>query len=114
MTANLVALLIMEGIALLLFWFAYAIGVRGQYQLIAGYNARSAEQVTDKPGLGRLVAHCCITVGLASALLPFAMMLFGQTTAGYFGWLGAYGGVIGGTIVMTFLQARQFTRPAGA
>ena len=112
MNAILIEILVMEGIAVLLFGFAYAIGVRGRMDLIAGYNARSAERVTDKKGLARLVAHCCVVVGIASALMPIATNLLSATPAQWYAWTGGYGGLVVGCIAMTMLQSRQYVSRA--
>ena len=108
MSGLLIDILVMEGIAVLMFGFAYAIGVRGRMDLIAGYNARSAERVADKKGLARLVAHCCVVVGIASALMPIATNLLSETPAQWYAWTGGYGGVVVGSIAMTMLQSRQY------
>lgn len=108
MSAILIEFLVMEGIALLLFGFAYAIAVKGRYELIAGYNARSASKVSDKAGLGRLVANCCVVVGIVSAVMPLATNFLTTTTQHWYAWVGGYGGVIAGTIAMTMLQSRQY------
>lgn len=108
MTSKLVEVLIMEGIAALLLWFAWMIGVRGKMELIAGYNEQSAKQVIDKRGLARLIARLCLLVAIASALMPLATTIWGQSLAGYWACMGAYGGFITGIIALTMLQARDY------
>ncbi len=109
MTDKMIEIVTMEGIAVLCFLFAYFIGIKGKMELIAGYNERTADRVTDKAGLRRLIARVCLLVGLFSALMPLATHLWGGTPNGLAGWIGAYGGFIAGVIAMTFLQARDFT-----
>lgn len=104
MTTKLIEILVMEGIALLMFWFAYLIGIRGKMELIAGYNARSASRVSDKPGLRRLIARTCLLVGIASALMPAVTHVFPLAYA-----IGGYGGFIVGVVGMVVLQARDYT-----
>ncbi len=109
MTAKVIEILTLEGIAVLMFVFAYAIGIKHKMHLIAGYNERTAQYVHDKPGLARLVARLCLLVGLASAFMPFATYLWGGKPTGMATWIGAYGGFIVGTLILTMLQARDFT-----
>lgn len=110
-TAKLVEIIVMEGIAGLMFGFAYAIGVKRKLHLIAGYNERTASSVHDKPGLARLVARLCLVVGLASALMPLGTWLWGDTRTGFASVTGAYAGLIVGVIALTMLQARDYARP---
>ena len=105
---KLIEIVVMEGIALLMFWFAYAIGIQHRMTLIAGYNQKTAEHVTDKAALARLIARLCLLVGIASALMPLATSLWGTTTTGYYSCTGAYGGFILGTVALTMLQARDY------
>lgn len=112
MTAKLVEIIIMEGIALLLFFLAYLIGVKRKMELIAGYNERTAHSVHDKPGLARLIARVCIVVGAASALMPLATYLWGDRSPGMTMVIGGYGGLIVGVISLTMLQARDYTGSA--
>lgn len=98
----------MEGIAVMLLWFAWMIGVRGKMELIAGYNAQSAQYVIDKQGLARLIARLCLLVAIASALMPLATTIWGLSLAGYWTCMGAYGGFIAGTVALTMLQARDY------
>jgi hypothetical protein len=106
--AKLIEVLVMEGTALVLFAFAYAIGVKGKMFLIAGYNERTAGRVRDKRGLARVVARLCILVGLASALMPLATHLWGDSRESLAGLIGGYGGFIVGAILFTMLQAREY------
>jgi len=90
MTAKLIEIIVMEGIALLMFWFAYLIGVKKKMELIAGYNKKSSQYVTDKEGLARLVGRLCLLV-----------------------CTGAFGGFVAGAIGVTVLQARDYaTKPS--
>ena len=107
-SAKLIEILVMEGTALLLFGFAYAIGVKGRLFLIAGYNERTAKLVHDKRGLARLVTRLCVLVGLASALMPLATYLWGGSPQSVAACIGAYGGFIVGTLLFTMLQARDY------
>lgn len=108
MTAKLIEILVMEGIAVLMFWFAYAIGVQKKMELIAGYNEKSARYVTDKEGLARLVGRLCLLVGLASGAMPIATTIWGGTATGYASCTGAFGGFIAGAVGLTALQARDY------
>jgi hypothetical protein len=110
MAAKIVEIAIMEGIAVLLFVFAYAIGVKQKLHLIAGYNEHSAETVHDKPGLARFIARVCLAVGLASALMPLGTYLWGATPTGFASVTGAYGGFIAGVVALTMLHAREYAR----
>lgn len=110
MSAKLIEILVMEGIAALMFWLAYAIGIKQRMELIAGYNKRSAELVTDKPGLARLIARLCLLVGLASAVMPLLTYLWGTTAIGMAACIGAYGGFLIAVILMVMLQARDYVR----
>lgn len=107
---KLIEIVVMEGIAVLMLAFAYAIGIKRKMHLIAGYNERTAGYVTDKPALARLVARLCLLVGLASAGMPLATWVWGDTPTGLAAWIGAYGGLIVGALGLTMLQAREFTR----
>lgn len=106
----MIEILVMEGIAALMFWFAYAIGIQHKMELIAGYNKRSAEWVTDKPGLARLIARLCLLVGLASALMPLLTSFWGATAIGMAACIGGYGGFIIALILIVMLQARDYVR----
>ncbi len=109
MTARIIEIVVMEGVALLLIAFAYAIGVKKKMHLIAGYNERTADTVHDKDGLARLIGRVCLLVALASALMPLATTLWGANPTGMSMWIGGYGGFIVGIIALTMLQAREFT-----
>ena len=111
MAAKIVEIFVMEGIALLLFAFAYAIGVKQKLHLIAGYNERSAATIHDEPGLGRFIARVCAAVGLASALMPFATFLWGRTATGLASVIGGYGGFVVGVLVLTLLHSRDYAGP---
>ena len=103
----------MEGIALLMFWFAYLIGVKKKMELIAGYNKKSSQYVTDKEGLARLVGRLCLLVGLASGAMPIATTIWGSTATGFASCTGAFGGFVAGAIGVTVLQARDYaTKPS--
>lgn len=108
MAAKIIEIVTMEGIALLLFAFAYAIGVKGKLELIAGYNERTAETVHDKPGLARFIARVCVAVGFASALMPLGTQLWGRTPTGFASVTGGYAGFIVGVVVLTLLHAREY------
>jgi hypothetical protein len=110
MTSKIVEVLIMEGIALLMFWFGYMIGTKKRMEFIAGYNDKTAEKVIDKEGLARLIARLCYLVGLASALLPVATTFLASNNFSLYGWVHGYGGFIVGVIALTLLQARDFTK----
>lgn len=114
MNAKIIEVLVMEGIAVLMFWFAYLIGIKKKMELIAGYNERSAQYVTDKQGLARLVGRLCLLVGLASATMPIATSIWGASAIGLGSCIGAFAGFIAGVVGLTILQARDYaTRPRG-
>jgi len=108
--AKIVETVVMEGIAVLMFVFAWAIGVKQKMQLIAGYNERSSARVDDKPGLARLIGRVCLAVGVASALMPVGTYLWGGTPTGFASMTGGYGGFIVGVVFLTVLQAREYIR----
>lgn len=112
MTGKLLELVIMEGVAAVMFWFAYTIGVRHRMELIAGYNERTAHYVTDKPGLARLVGRMCGLLGIAAAVTPIATWLWGDTASGLAACIGGFGGFVAGTVALTVLQARDYTTSA--
>lgn len=112
MNGKLLELIIMEGVAAVMFWFAYTIGVRQRMELIAGYNERTAHHVTDKAGLARLVGRMCGLLGLAAAVMPVATWLWGDTRRGLIACVAAFGGFIAGAVGLTVLQARDYTRTA--
>lgn len=109
MSGKLIEIITMEAIALLFFVFAWQIGVKGRLELIAGYNKRSAARVKDKPGLGRLVARCCLLIGVASALMPLLTHFAAGSENGFAHVVGGYGGLIVGVVAMVVLQARDYT-----
>lgn len=106
MTSKLIEVLVMEGVALLMFVFAWQIGVRKRMELIAGYNESTAERVRDKAGLRRLIARCCLLLGIGSALMPLLTWLAADSSNGFAQVIGGYGGFILG---MVFMQARDYT-----
>ena len=110
MTAKIIEILIMEGIALLMLWLGYMIGVKKRMEFIAGYNEKTADRVINKEGLAHLIARVCYLVGIASALMPVAITFFGTTNSALMQLIGVYGGFIAGAVALTFLQARDFTK----
>jgi hypothetical protein len=108
MVEKIVEILVMEGVAALMFTFAWMIGVKQKLHLIAGYNERSSDSVHDKPGLGRLVGRVCLVVGLASALMPVGTYVWGGTPTGFAALTGGYGGFIAGVVTLTMFQAREY------
>lgn len=114
MSAKIVEIAVMEGVAALMFAFAWLIGVKQKMSLIAGYNDRSADSVHDKPGLARFIGRVCLVVGLASAFMPLGTYLWGGTPNGFASLTGGYAGVIVGVVALTMFQARDYTRPSFA
>jgi len=110
MTAKIIEIFIMEGIALLMIWLGYMIGVKKRMEFIAGYNEKTADRVINKDGLARLIARVCYLVGIASAFMPVATALFGTTNAALMQWIGGYGGFIVGVVMLTLLQVQEFTK----
>lgn len=110
MVAKLLEIIIMEGIAALMFMFAYLIGVKGKLELIAGYNEKTAHKVKDKNGLKRLITRLCVLVGLGSAIMPILTSLSASYPNGLFYCIGGYGGFIVGVTGMVVLQSRDYTR----
>jgi len=110
LTAKLIEILVMEGIAVLMFVFAYQIGIKGKMELIAGYNERTASKVTDKQGLKRLIARCCLLTGIGSALMPVLTFITADSPHGFAQAIGGFGGFIIGIIGMVMLQARDYTK----
>lgn len=108
MSARLIEIIIMEGIALLMLLLWYAIGIRQKIELIAGVNKHTRRYLTDKAGLARLVGRVCLLVALASALMPLATGLWGETRTGWYFVVGHYGGFIIGLVALTLLQARDY------
>lgn len=109
MTAKLIEILIMEGIAVLMFIFAYQIGVKGQLNLIAGYNEKTADRVTDKDGLKRLITRLCVLLGIGSAMMPLLTYVLATYPCGMAYAIGGYGGFILGIVGMVTLQARDYS-----
>ncbi|MBT8120375.1 MAG: DUF3784 domain-containing protein [Gammaproteobacteria bacterium] len=109
MTAKLIEILIMEGIAVLMLWLGYLIGIKKKMELIAGYNKKSSQHVTNKAGLARLIGRLCLLIGIASAVMPIATSIWGVSTPALNYCIGAYGGFIAGVIGLTMLQARDYT-----
>lgn len=110
MTPKLIEILIMEGIAILMFVLAYLIGVRKKMWLVAGYNKRSEQFVSGKAGLARLVARLCVLIGIATAVMPVVTSFWCAAGAGYRTCIGVYGGFIVGVIALTMLQTVEYTR----
>lgn len=109
MTAKLIEIAVMEGIAILFLVFAYLIGVRGRLNLIAGYNERTAAAVKDKDGLRRLITRMCILLALGSGLMPLLTHFAGGHPDGLAYVLGGYGGFVVGVIGLVVLQSRDYT-----
>ncbi len=109
MAAKLIEIIVMEGIAVLLFVFAYFIGIKGRLELIAGYNEHTAAKVKDKQGLKRLVTRLCVLTGSGSALMPLITHFASNTPYGMAYAIGGYGGFLLGIIGMVALQARDYT-----
>jgi hypothetical protein len=109
MAAKLIEILVMEGIAILLFIFAYLIGVKGKLELIAGYNERTAPKVKDKDGLQRLITRLCVLLGVGSAFMPMLTHFSCSYPGGLAYSIGGYGGFILGVIGMVALQSRDYT-----
>ncbi len=107
--SKLIEIIVLEGTALLLFAFAYAIGVKGKMSLIAGYSAKTADQVRDKPALARLIARLLVLVGIASASMPLATAVWGRQSGALAMWVGGYAGFIVGTTALALWEAREFT-----
>ncbi|UCD32464.1 MAG: DUF3784 domain-containing protein [Desulfobacterales bacterium] len=109
MTSKLIEILVMESIALLLFIFAYLIGVKGKLELIAGYNERTASKVKDKDGLKRLITRLCVLVGVGSAFMPILTHFASGNPAWLAYSIGGYGGFILGVIGIVMLQSKDYT-----
>jgi hypothetical protein len=103
----------MEGAAALLFWLSYAIGVKKRMQLIAGYNSSSADLVSDKDGLARLIGRLCFLVGCAAGLMPLATGIWGSSRSGLWGCIGGFIGFLAGVVAFAALPAGEYTlRPS--
>ncbi len=109
MADKLIEILVMEGIAVLLFIFAYLIGVKGRLELIAGYNEQSAANVKDKQGLKRLITRLCVLTGTGSAIMPVITHFSSNTPYGLAYSIGGYAGFLLGVIGMVVLQSRDYT-----
>lgn len=108
MSSKLIEVLVMEGIAIVMFIFAYQIGIKGKMELIAGYNKRTAAKVKDKDGLRRLMARTCLLAGIGSALMPVVTYIATDSPHGMAHAIGGYGGFIVGIIGIVMLQARDY------
>ena len=109
MASKLIEIVVMEGIAVLMFVFAYLIGVKGKLELIAGYNKRTASRVKDKNGLKRLITRLCILVGIGSAFMPVLTFFSSNYSSGLEYSIGGYGGFILGVVGMVALQSKDYT-----
>ena len=109
MASKIIEIVIMEGIAVLLFVFAYMIGVKGRLELIAGYNEKTAAQVKDKDGLKRLITRVCVLVGIGSAFMPILTYLTHDHPHGLAYSIGGYAGFVIGIVGMVTLQSRDYT-----
>ena len=103
MTAKIIEIVIMEGIAALMFVFAYVLGVKGKMELIAGYNEHTADRVKDKAGLKRLITRLCVLMGIASALMPLVTYFLADVRCGVAYATGGFAGVIVGVVGMVIL-----------
>ena len=108
MSSKLIEILVMEGIAVLFFVFAYLIGVKGRMELIAGYNERTASRVQDKNGLKRLITRLCVLLGAASACMPLLTHFAYDYPGGLASITGGFGGFILGAAGMVALQSRDY------
>lgn len=109
MLGKLIEILVMEGVALILFVLAYQIGVKGKLDLIAGYNERTESKVKDKEGLKRLITRLCLLIGVGSGPMPLVTYFASSYPNGLACVVGGYLGFIVGVIGMVFLQARDYT-----
>lgn len=109
MTDKLIEILVMEGIAILLFVFAYLIGVKGRLELIAGYNKQSASSIKDKQGLKRLITRLCVLTGTGSAIMPVITHFASSSHYGLAYSIGGFAGFLLGVIGMVVLQSRDYT-----
>lgn len=108
MISKLIEVLVMEGIAVLLFVFAYLIGVKDRLELIAGYNEQTASQVKDKNGLKRLITRLCVLLGVGSAFMPVLTHFAYHYPCGLAYSIGGYGGFIAGIVGIVVLQSRDY------
>ena len=109
MSPKFIEILVMEGIAVLLFIFAYLIGVKGKLELIAGYNKETASKVKDKDGPKRLITRLCLLLGIGSALMPIITHYSSNYPNGLAYSIGGYSGFILGITGMVILQSRDYT-----
>jgi hypothetical protein len=109
MSEKIVEIIILEGVAVLMFIFAYLIGVKGRLELIAGYNAKTASRVKDKDGLKRLITRLCVLLGAGSACMPILTHFSAGYPDGLAYSIGGYGGFITGVVGMVMLQAKDYT-----
>ena len=110
MTGFIIELAIWWACACFMFLFAYLIGVKGKMELIAGYNTRTADRVTDKQGLKRLITRLLVLVGIACMVLPILRFFIFTGHEGYMLLVGGFGGFMVGVIGMVMLQARDYTK----
>ena len=109
LSAKLIEILVMEGIAIIMFIFAYLIGVKGKLELIAGYNEQTAARVRDKNGLKKLITRLCVLLGVGSAIMPLLTYFSSNFPHGLAYSIGGYGGFILGVTGMVMLQSRDYT-----
>ena len=109
MAAKLIEILVMEAVAILMFMFAYLIGVKGKMELIAGYNEQRASKVKDKDGLKRLIARLCVLVGIGTAFMPLLTHFTSSHPHGMACSIAGYFGFIVGVVGMVALQSRDYT-----
>ena len=110
MMAKFIEVLIMEGVAGIMFWLSYAIGIQQRMNLIAGYNEKTAHLVVDKPGLARLIGRMCFLIGFGAALMPVVTAFLISGPKGFYAVMGAFGGYIAGIVALTALQSRDHTQ----
>lgn len=108
MNAKFIEIVVMEGIAILFFVFAYLIGVKGRLELIAGYNRKTEKHVIDKNGLKRLITRLCLLIGIGSAFMPLLTYFASCYPYGMAYSIGGYGGFILGIVGMVTLQSRDY------
>jgi uncharacterized membrane protein len=112
MAEKFIEILLMEGIAVLMFIFAYLIGAKGKLELIAGYNEKTALNVKDKNGLKRLITRLCILLGVGSAIMPILTHFSSSYPPGMAYVTGGYGGFILVIVGMVILQSKDYTSQA--
>ena len=109
MAAKLIEILVMEGVAILMFIFAYLIGVKDKMELIAGYNEQTSSKVKDKDGLKRLITRLCVLVGIGTAFMPLLTHFTSSHPHGMVCSIAGYCGFIMGVVGMVALQSRDYT-----